>query len=93
MRLARMEWSKRILILSYTLLVVLLGLSFLVEDKASMATIICAWILECSAATGFYFRKAKNENRSKYALKFVRELADQYGIDATARVLETVLKD
>lgn len=93
MRLARMEWSKRILIFSYTLLVVLLGLSFLVEDKAPMATIICAWILECSAATGFYFWKAKNENRSKYALKFVRELADQYGIDATARVLETVLKD
>lgn len=89
----RMEWSKRILIFSYTLLVLLLVASFLVTDTASMATIICAWILECSAATGFYFWKAKNENRSKYAMKFVRELADQYGMDATAQILETVLKD
>jgi len=88
-----MEWSKRILIFSYGLLIVLLALALFVADTASIATIICAWILECSAATGFYFWKAKNENRSKYALKFVRELADQYGIDATARVLETVLKD
>lgn len=89
----RMEWSKRILIFSYTLLVLLLIASFLVTDTASIATIICAWILECSAATGFYFWKAKNENRSKYAMKFVRELADQYGMDATAQILETVLKD
>ena len=32
-------------------------------------------------------------DKIKHELKFVRELADQYGIDATARVLETVLKD
>ena len=50
-------------------------------------------IAECGAATGFYFWKAKNENRSKYAMKFVRELADRYGLDGAARILEIVLRE
>lgn len=64
-----------------------------VEDKTAAATVLCGWIVECGGATAFYFWKAKNENRSKYALKFVRELADKYGLDATARIIESVLKD
>lgn len=88
-----MEWSKRILIFSYLVLAVFVIIFLAVEDKASAATALCAWIVECGAATGFYFWKAKNENRSKYALKFVRELADKYGLDATARIIESVLKD
>lgn len=88
-----MEWSKKILIFSYTMLIVLILVFLCSNDKSSAATVLCAWILECGAATGFYFWKAKNENRSKYAVKFVRELADQYGIEGTARIIETVLKD
>mgnify|MGYP006962935668 CR=1 FL=1 len=88
-----MEWSKRILILSYLVLAIFVIIFLASDDKASAATALCAWIVECGAATGFYFWKAKNENRSKYALKFVRELADKYGLDATARIIEAVLKD
>lgn len=89
----KMEWSKKILIFSYGVLIFLIFVFLAADDKSSAATVLCAWILECGAATGFYFWKAKNENRSKYAVKFVRELADKYGIDATARIIETVLKD
>lgn len=64
-----------------------------VEDKTAAATVLCGWIVECGGATAFYFWKAKNENRSKYALKFVQELAAKYGLDATARIIESVLKD
>lgn len=92
-KLLRLDCSKKILIFSYLGLVALLAIHLTVADTSSFATIVCAWIVECGAATGFYFWKAKNENRSKYALKFVRELADQYGMDSVARVLETVLKD
>lgn len=88
-----MEWSKKILIFSYTMLIALILVFLGSSDKSSAATVLCAWILECGAATGFYFWKAKNENRSKYAVKFVRELADRYGIEGTARIIETVLKD
>lgn len=91
--LKHMEWSKRILIFSYFMLVVFIVIFLASDDKASAATVLCGWIVECGAATGFYFWKAKNENRSKYALKFVRELADKYGLDATARIIEAVLKD
>ena len=63
------------------------------EEKEALGGIVCAWIAECGAATGFYFWKAKNENRSKYAMKFVRELADRYGLDGAARILEIVLRE
>lgn len=42
---------------------------------------------------GFYYWKSKNENRAKYAQKFVRLFAKEYGIDAALRVSELVLKD
>ena len=88
-----MEWSKKILIFSYQMLGVFIIIFLAVEDKTAAATVLCGWIVECGGATAFYFWKAKNENRSKYALKFVRELADKYGLDATARIIESVLKD
>lgn len=87
------EYSKRILAFSYALLLVLLLLLLAAEEKEALGGIICAWIAECGAATGFYFWKAKNENRSKYAMKFVRELADRYGLDGAARILEIVLRE
>lgn len=48
-----MPFSKKILILSYTILIVLLGLFFVVEDKSSWVVVICAWITECGAVTAF----------------------------------------
>ena len=69
--LRHMEWSKRILIFSYFMLVVFIVIFLAADDKSAAA----------------------NENRSKYALKFVRELAEKHGLDATARIIEAVLKD
>ena len=92
-KLLRLDCSKKILLFSYMVLDTLVVTHLTVADTSSFASIVCAWIVECGAATGFYFWKAKNENRSKYALKFIRELAEQYGMDSVARVLETVLKD
>lgn len=42
---------------------------------------------------GFYLWKSKNENRAKYAQKFIRLVADKYGVDAAIRIAEVVLKD
>jgi len=46
-----------------------------------------------ATAYGFYMWKSKNENRAKYAQKFVLDFADKYGIDAAIRIAEVVLKD
>ena len=78
---------------SYTVLFILLVLYFVVEDKSSWATIVCAWIAECGAATAFYLWKSKNENRAKYAQRFLTKFADKYGADVALHLAEIVLKD
>ena len=80
-------------IFSYTVLFILLVLYFVVEDKSSWATIVCAWIAECGAATAFYLWKSKNENRAKYAQRFLTKFADKYGADVALHLAEIVLKD
>ena len=45
------------------------------------------------AGACFYFWKAKNENRAKYAQRFLKQFADKYGADVAVRVAEIVLKD
>ena len=42
---------------------------------------------------GFYLWKSKNENRAKYAQKFVKLMADKYGVDAAIQIAQVVLKD
>ena len=46
-----------------------------------------------TAAGGFYYWKAKNENRAKYAQKFMKQWAKEYGPETAARIAEIVLKD
>ena len=89
----QMEFSKKAWTASYVILSILLLLYFVVEDKASWSTIVCAWIAECGVATGFYLWKSKNENRAKYAQKFLKQFADKYGADVALRAAEIVLKD
>lgn len=52
-----------------------------------------ASLLTNGAWGGFYFWKAKNENRAKYAQRFLKQFADKYGADVAVRVAEIVLKD
>lgn len=94
----RMETSKK---LAYISDAAAIGLSAAVaygtlctsQDVSGLAsTAGDAWIA-CGAANAFYFWKAKNENRSKYVMKLVKEWADKYGIDAVARLAEIILKD
>ena len=46
-----------------------------------------------TAAGGFYYWTAKNENRAKYAQKYMDKWAEKYGPEAAARIAEIVLKD
>lgn len=92
-----METSKRVLIIQYIvsailLLVAIIG-TFMGLDVTAVAALAGTSVLCDGAVTGFYFWKAKNENRAKYAQKFVLRFADTYGIDAAIRLAEVVLKD
>lgn len=46
-----------------------------------------------SVGIGFYFWKAKNENRIKLTKSMVKEWADAYGIESVTALAEIVLKE
>ena len=77
-----MEFSKKWLICSA-----------LVSLGADMTEITLAVLAETTASSGFYLWKAKNENRAKYAQKYMDKWAEKYGPEAAARIAEIVLKD
>jgi hypothetical protein len=91
------EFAKKHLIFSWTVTIVLtyLTVRFSIKgipvDGLSVVTPL-SWA-ETAAATGFYYWKAKNENRAKYAQRFLNKIADKYGADVALRMAEIVLKD
>lgn len=92
-----MEFSKKLLLLQYIVSAVLILVTmigcFSDHDVAAVADLARTSVLVDGTVTGFYLWKAKNENRAKYAQKFVRQFSDKYGVDAAIRIAETVLKD
>lgn len=85
-----MEFSKKWLLGSGAtslLLIVLCALGL------PLVEITLAVIAETAASSGFYLWKAKNENRSKYAIKYIKSLPESYSAEEKARFLEIVLKD
>ena len=72
-------------------------------SKGEMARTIVVYLLQlittvivwaCAlASSGFYLWKAKNENRAKYAQKYMDKWAEKYGPEAAARIAEIVLRD
>lgn len=92
-----MEFSKKMLILHIFLTVCLcvttvVG-SFVGADVTAVGVLAGTSFVTDGAWGGFYLWKAKNENRAKYAQKFVRLFAKEHGVDAAIRLAEVVLKD
>lgn len=62
-------------------------------DTSAIATLAGTSFITDGAWGGFYYWKSKNENRSKYAQRFVNSYANKYGVDAAIKMAEVVLKD
>ena len=92
-----MEFSKKLLIFSWTVTLTLTGLTIWMSlsgipvDAMTVITPL-AWA-ESTTQTGFYHWKAKNENRAKYAQRFLRDIAKEWGPETALRMAEIVLKD
>lgn len=91
------EFSKKMLVFSWLVTIILTVLTIVFSLKglhtdAMYVIAPLAWA-ETATATGYYFWKAKNENRAKYAQQFLERLADKWGTEAALRVAEIVLKD
>lgn len=92
-----MEFSKRILILHIVISALLCAATaagaLMGRDVSALGALAGASLLTDGAWGGFYFWKSKNENRAKYAQKFLIRFADKYGADIAVRIAEIVLKD
>ena len=92
-----MEFSKKLLICSATVTAILTTLTIWMSQTgrpldAMLVITPLSWT-ETGAATGFYFWKAKNENRAKYAQQFLREITEGWDAETAIRIAEIVLKD
>lgn len=72
----KLEFSKKLLIVDYLILGVLL-ICALIFPNVDFPTIICAWILQLGISSGAYYWKAKNENRVKVPIKVVQSLPQE----------------
>lgn len=93
----RMEFSKKMLVL-HICISVLLCITTIVgtltdHDVTAIAALTGTSFVTDGAWGGFYYWKSKNENRAKYAQRFLNKFADKYGADAALRATEIVLKD
>lgn len=92
-----MECSKKMMLLQYAISIILIlstiYCAFTDHDASVLGMLAGASTLGDGAMTGFYFWKSKNENRAKYAQRFITRFADKYGVDAAIRIAEVVLKD
>lgn len=92
-----MEFSKKMLVLhillSATLCIVTIVGTLTDHDVTAIAMLAGTSFVTDGAWGGFYFWKSKNENRAKYAQRFLTKFADKYGAETACRIAEIVLKD
>lgn len=92
-----MEFSKKMLVLhiiiSVTLCAVTVVGAFQGREVTAIAALAGTSLVTDGTWGGFYLWKSKNENRAKYAQRFLNRFAGQYGADVALRAAEIVLKD
>lgn len=92
-----MEFSKKMLVLHIFISVILCGITvagtLLEWDVNAVAVLAGTSLVTDGTWGGFYLWKSKNENRAKYAQRFLKQFAGQYGADVALRAAEIVLKD
>lgn len=93
-----MEFSKKMLVLHSFVTVSLITATVVINiatehDVTALAALTGTSFVVDGTWGSFYLWKSKNENRAKYAQKFVRLFAKEYGVENAIRLAEIVLKD
>ena len=69
----KIEYSKKLLIADYLILIILFLFTASLPE-VDFITLDVAWIAQIAVSSGFYFWKAKNENRVKIPMKVIKSL-------------------
>ena len=97
MRVRKTPTSKLILLADF-IVAILLAIAvtvgaYLERDMSQVAAIAVGWDAQLAVSVGFYYWKAKNENRSIHAMKLVKDLASEHGIENVINLANIILKD
>lgn len=71
----KIEFSKKLLILDYTILIILIILAT-IKPEIDFATIIVTWVAQLGVSSAVYYWKAKCENRTKVPFKVIETLPE-----------------
>lgn len=85
-------FSKWMIVIDYFFMILLIALSCFNYELVNLAV---AWIAQLAISTGFYYWKAKNENRIKIPMEIVRTLneVENADIDVTQIITTLIEKD
>lgn len=87
-----MEFSKKLLIVDYLILIVLFVCAIFFTET-DFATIIITWMAQIGVSSAAYYWKAKTENRTKIPLKVIESMPPdmQEKIDLT-QIINTIIQ-
>lgn len=90
--MTKYEFSKLLIIVDYIFMVLLVILSLFNE---SLSQIAIAWIAQVGISSGFYYWKAKNENRIKIPVEILRSLTkeEKDSMDITQIITSVIDKE
>lgn len=72
----KVEFSKKLLLMDYLILIVLFICAILFQ-QVDFSTIIVAWIAQIGISSGAYYWKAKSENRTKIPFKVIESMPQE----------------
>ena len=78
-------------VLSIILVIVCIVGTIVGWDITALAILAGTSLVADGTWGGFYLWKSKNENRAKYAQKFLNLFAEKYGVDAAIRDRKSVV--
>lgn len=88
--MTKIEFSKMMILCDYLFMIALVILSFF---RDGVTTIAVAWTAQLAISTGFYYWKAKNENRIKIPVEILRTLKKEEKADVDLTQVITTLID
>lgn len=89
--------SKLLLFVDFTVAILLTAIvvigAFLERDMTAVTEATLAWDGQLAVAVGFYYWKAKNENRSKGVQRLITDMAEKYGMESVAQMADIIFKE
>lgn len=73
----KLETSKKLLIADYTIALLLVLLSIIFANRVDLTTVLVSWIAQLGVSSGFYYWKAKSENRVKVPISVIESLPQE----------------